>query len=345
MLDELGNAQKVRIGQLRLVQLTVRVRPAQKAHKGRNPATGEDITVAAKPAPVDVRARPLARAKAAIGAEGTSSAGRLNTPAALTPRARRQRRRPIRPLRAFPALLRQSPSPCSSFEGDPAAIQRAIRIVSVRTEASSLASGWTHNNELAWATWLVPPGDAEEERQGAKSPPLDTRLASLAVLKPLRCSDLLCADCTGAGAFSMYPAPSAGGVGCAPGDEQVPRAAWAETRVHARASILSQHGFLTACRQAAAMMFSGCARSAAALPNDDAWHVSREQCWLCGAIARLAAAELGSRELCVAIAMGAGRRRKKEELRRRPTRRGSLTRARTLALTATRSRVVDWVEY
>ena len=66
VLDELGNAQKVRIGQLRLVQLTVRVKPAQKAHKGRNPATGKDITVAAKPARVDVRARPLARAKAAL---------------------------------------------------------------------------------------------------------------------------------------------------------------------------------------------------------------------------------------------------------------------------------------
>jgi hypothetical protein len=31
VLDELGNAQKVRIGQLRLVQLTVRVKPAPAA--------------------------------------------------------------------------------------------------------------------------------------------------------------------------------------------------------------------------------------------------------------------------------------------------------------------------
>jgi DNA-binding protein HU-beta len=64
VLEELGNAQKVRIGGL--VQLTVRVKPARKARKGRNPATGEEITIAAKPASVDVRARPLAKAKAAL---------------------------------------------------------------------------------------------------------------------------------------------------------------------------------------------------------------------------------------------------------------------------------------
>jgi nucleoid DNA-binding protein len=64
ILEELGNAQKVRIGGL--IQLTVRVKPAQKKRKGRNPATGEEIDVAAKPASVDVRARPLAKAKAAL---------------------------------------------------------------------------------------------------------------------------------------------------------------------------------------------------------------------------------------------------------------------------------------
>jgi nucleoid DNA-binding protein len=64
VLVELGNAQKVRIGGL--VQLTVRVKPAQKRRKGRNPATGEEITIAAKPASVDVRARPLAKARAAL---------------------------------------------------------------------------------------------------------------------------------------------------------------------------------------------------------------------------------------------------------------------------------------
>lgn len=64
VLDELGNAQKVRLGGL--FQLTVRVRPAQKARRGRNPATGEEITIAAKPAAVEVRAMALARAKRAL---------------------------------------------------------------------------------------------------------------------------------------------------------------------------------------------------------------------------------------------------------------------------------------
>ncbi len=64
VVDELGNAQKVRIGGL--VQLTVRIKPAQKKRKGRNPATGEEIEIAAKPASVDLRARPLARAKSAL---------------------------------------------------------------------------------------------------------------------------------------------------------------------------------------------------------------------------------------------------------------------------------------
>jgi DNA-binding protein HU-beta len=64
VLEELGNAQKVRLGGL--VQLTVRVKPATKKRPGRNPATGEEMTIAAKPASVDVRARPLAKAKAAF---------------------------------------------------------------------------------------------------------------------------------------------------------------------------------------------------------------------------------------------------------------------------------------
>ena len=64
VLKEISNAQKVKIGSL--VQLTVRVKPATKARKGRNPATGEEITIAAKPASVDVRARALAKTKAAL---------------------------------------------------------------------------------------------------------------------------------------------------------------------------------------------------------------------------------------------------------------------------------------
>jgi nucleoid DNA-binding protein len=64
VLEQIGNAQKVRIGGL--VQLTPRVKPAQKKRKGRNPATGEEIEIAAKPASVDLRARPLAKAKDAL---------------------------------------------------------------------------------------------------------------------------------------------------------------------------------------------------------------------------------------------------------------------------------------
>jgi nucleoid DNA-binding protein len=64
VLEEIGNAQKVRLAGL--VQLTVRLKPATKARKGRNPATGEEITIAAKPAGVDLRARPLTRAKGAL---------------------------------------------------------------------------------------------------------------------------------------------------------------------------------------------------------------------------------------------------------------------------------------
>jgi nucleoid DNA-binding protein len=64
VLEEVSNAEKVKIGNL--VQLAVRVRPATKARNGRNPATGEEITIAAKPAAVALKARPLARAKQAL---------------------------------------------------------------------------------------------------------------------------------------------------------------------------------------------------------------------------------------------------------------------------------------
>ena len=64
VLGEIGNAEKVKIGNL--VQLTVRLKPPTKAREGRNPATGDTITIAAKPASVDVRARVLAKAKAAL---------------------------------------------------------------------------------------------------------------------------------------------------------------------------------------------------------------------------------------------------------------------------------------
>jgi DNA-binding protein HU-beta len=63
VLDEIGNGEKVKIAGV--VQLDVRVRPATQERPGRNPATGEEITISAKPASVAVKARPLAKAKAA----------------------------------------------------------------------------------------------------------------------------------------------------------------------------------------------------------------------------------------------------------------------------------------
>ena len=64
ILQEIGNAEKIKIGGV--VQLDVRVRPATQERPGRNPATGEEITISAKPASVALRARPLAKAKAAL---------------------------------------------------------------------------------------------------------------------------------------------------------------------------------------------------------------------------------------------------------------------------------------
>jgi nucleoid DNA-binding protein len=63
-LEQLGEAEKVKIGGL--VQMVVRVKEATKERPGRNPSTGEEIMIAAKPASVTVRARPLAKAKAAL---------------------------------------------------------------------------------------------------------------------------------------------------------------------------------------------------------------------------------------------------------------------------------------
>jgi DNA-binding protein HU-beta len=64
VLGEIGNAERVKIGGL--IQLNVRLKPAQKSRKGRNPATGEEITIAAKKASVDVKARVLTAAKNAV---------------------------------------------------------------------------------------------------------------------------------------------------------------------------------------------------------------------------------------------------------------------------------------
>ena len=64
ILGQIGEAEKVKIGSL--VQLQVKLKPATKAREGRNPATGETITIAAKPASVQLKARPLAKAKNAL---------------------------------------------------------------------------------------------------------------------------------------------------------------------------------------------------------------------------------------------------------------------------------------
>ncbi len=63
VLEQIAEGEKVKIGGF--VQIEVRVRPATKARPGRNPATGEEITISAKPASVAVKARPLTKAKAA----------------------------------------------------------------------------------------------------------------------------------------------------------------------------------------------------------------------------------------------------------------------------------------
>ncbi|MBM3676866.1 MAG: hypothetical protein FJW96_03140 [Actinobacteria bacterium] len=64
VLDNLREARRIKIGNT--VQLEVRLKAATSARKGRNPATGEEITIAARPASVDVRARPLKGAKEAV---------------------------------------------------------------------------------------------------------------------------------------------------------------------------------------------------------------------------------------------------------------------------------------
>src|SRR5580765_5653565 len=88
VLDQLGGAEKVKIGGV--VQLTVRVKEATKARKGRNPATGEEITISAKPASVTVKARPLAKAMAPLPAlPGTPLYDEAGGPDAIVEAVRR----------------------------------------------------------------------------------------------------------------------------------------------------------------------------------------------------------------------------------------------------------------
>ena len=64
ILDQIGQAEKFKLGGL--MQLEVKLKAATKAREGRNPATGEAMTIAAKPASVQLKARPLAKAKNAL---------------------------------------------------------------------------------------------------------------------------------------------------------------------------------------------------------------------------------------------------------------------------------------
>ena len=64
ILAEIGNAEKFKFAGL--VQLEVKLKDATKAREGRNPATGEPMTISAKPASVQLKARPLAKAKNAL---------------------------------------------------------------------------------------------------------------------------------------------------------------------------------------------------------------------------------------------------------------------------------------
>lgn len=61
VVEQIGKAEKVKIGGV--VQIEARYRPPTQEREGRNPATGETITISAKPASVAVKARPLAKAK------------------------------------------------------------------------------------------------------------------------------------------------------------------------------------------------------------------------------------------------------------------------------------------
>ena len=49
-----------------LMKINVKKKPAQKARLGRNPATGEEITIPAKPASKTVKVRPLKNLKEMI---------------------------------------------------------------------------------------------------------------------------------------------------------------------------------------------------------------------------------------------------------------------------------------
>jgi DNA-binding protein HU-beta len=57
VIEQLGFCQRVKIANI--VQLEPKIKAKRKARIGRNPATGEDVKIAAKPAEAVVRARVL----------------------------------------------------------------------------------------------------------------------------------------------------------------------------------------------------------------------------------------------------------------------------------------------
>jgi nucleoid DNA-binding protein len=59
--QHISDCERVKIGNL--VQFEPKLRKKQKARMGRNPATGEDVRISAKPASVRVAARVLKGAK------------------------------------------------------------------------------------------------------------------------------------------------------------------------------------------------------------------------------------------------------------------------------------------
>jgi len=62
--SEISNGEKVKIG--KIVQLEPKLKPPTKRRKGRNPRTGEEVMVSAKPAKVALKARALVGAKKAL---------------------------------------------------------------------------------------------------------------------------------------------------------------------------------------------------------------------------------------------------------------------------------------
>lgn len=64
ILEQIAEGEKFKFAGL--VQLEVKLKPATPEREGRNPATGEPMTIAAKPDSVQLKARPLAKAKAAL---------------------------------------------------------------------------------------------------------------------------------------------------------------------------------------------------------------------------------------------------------------------------------------